>query len=135
MKALFLLTFLLSATYSFSYIIPKKLLGKYETNVPDFEFEDNGRIVKASGYNLTINIREDYLWYYCGDIEFYGAFTQTSEDEDQVAISVNVSNNFSIGFDLELSLNKRTKSIAIKGLTGFLEVILEKREIVVTKKG
>lgn len=132
-KALFL-TFLFTTTLSFSFAIPKKLIGRYETHIPDFEFQDNGRTVQAAGYNIAISLKEDYLWYYCGNLEFYGTFTKASESGDLVDISVNVSNDLSVQFDLELSLNKKTKSIAVKGLKGIPEVNLYKREIVVKRK-
>lgn len=134
MKTLLSLTLLLCTSLSFSFEIPKKLLGRYETHIPDFEFQDNGRTVQASGYNIAIALREDYLWYYCGSLQFFGVFTQTSEDDENLDISVNVSNDLSIAFNFDLSLNKKTRSIAITGLTGIPEVTLKKHEISVTRK-
>lgn len=134
MKNLTLLTFLLCTTLSYSFEIPNKLLGRYETTIPDFEFEDNGHTVQAAGYNLAVVLRENYLWYHCGSMQLYGTFTETAENEDNLDIKVNVSNDISISFDFDLSINKKTKSIAITGLKGLPELNMRKHQIQVTKK-
>ena len=135
MKILLFLTFLLSTTLSFSFVIPEKLLGRYETQVPDFEFENNGQTIKAAAYNVAVTLREDYLWYHCGDLKFYGVFTDAIENDEQIDIHARVSNDLSIEFDFELSINKKTKSLALRGLKGIPELTLHKHEIVLKHKG
>lgn len=135
MKKFILITFVLSLSTAFSISIPEKIIGQYQAEIPSFEFEDNGRTVHAAGYTLNLLLREDYMWYKTDMLEFYGEYTDLKEKGDIFDVSIAVSNDLSIDFDLDISYNKKTGSLAVKGMKGLPEVELTKRrEIKVNKK-
>ena len=109
-------------------------MGQYQAEVPAFEFEDNGHTVQASGYTLSIVLREDYMWYRTEMLEFYGEYTELKEEKDIIDVSIALSNDLSIDFDLDISYNKRTGALAIRGLKGVPEIQMSKQEIKVLHK-
>ena len=133
-KALLIFTLMLSISAS-ALNIPKKIIGQYDAEVPAFEFEDNGHTVHASAYTLSLILREDYLVYKTEHLEFNGVYKAVKDNGPLVDIDVAISNSISIDFDLDLQVNKKTGSIAIKGLKGVPEVTAIKREISVKRKG
>lgn len=118
----------------FSLNIPKKLMGQYDAEVPSFEFEDKGRTVKASAYTISLILKEDFMWYKTGSLKFLGVYQDAVENGDLLDIDVEITNEVSITFDIALSVNKKTGSIAISGLTGVPTLTAQKREIVLKKK-
>lgn len=134
MKKILLFTFVFSFFTAFSVSIPKKLIGQYQTLVPAFEFEDNGHTVQASSYTLNLILREDYMWYRTEMLEFYGEYTELVEEGDIIDVSIALSNDLSIDFDIDISYNKKTGAIAVKGLKGVPELEMIKKEIKVVQK-
>ena len=134
-KALLAATFILSISLSaLSLNIPKKLMGQYDAEVPAFEFEDNGRTLKASGYTISLILKEEFMLYKTGILNFHGEYTDVAEKGDIIDIDVAITNEISIKFDIGLSVNKKTGLIAITGLHGVPPVTAKKREIVINKK-
>ena len=134
MKKVVLIAFLFCVTSAFSIAIPKKYLGQYDTEVPAFEFEDNGHTVTAGAYTMSIVLQEEYMWYQCGKLRFYGEYLELKDEGEVMDINVEVSNTISIGFDIDISINKNSGAVAVKGLKGLPNLAMKKREIVVTKK-
>jgi hypothetical protein len=114
--------------------IPKKILGQYEADVPAFTFKFNDKDYKASAYHLSIILKNDILWYKCGSLLFSGSFQSVEEDGENVNVSADFSNNQSISFNLDMSINKKTRSLVIAGQNGLPSTSLVKREIVMVKK-
>lgn len=134
-KAFVFAALFISISFSgFSLNIPKKILGQYDAEVPAFEFEDNGRTLKASGYTISLVLKEEFMWYQTGTLKFLGEYKEVVEDGELVDIDVEITNEISIKFDIELVVNKKTGSVAINGLKGVPPVTAKKSEIVITKK-
>lgn len=114
--------------------IPKKILGQYDAEVPAFTFMFNNKSFKASGYHLSIIVKDDILWYQCGGLLFSGSFQSVEEEGDDVNVNADFSNEQSISFNLNMKINKKTKSLIIAGHNGIPTANLIKREIVMVKK-
>ena len=125
---LFLASFFVSAE-----TVPKKIQGQYQAEVPGFEFEDNNRTIKTAPYQVTLTLKEDYLWYLCGSIKFYGTYTSVVEKDNIINVKVNISNDMSINFDMDLSVDKKSRSLIISGLKGVPITELPKRDIILKK--
>lgn len=135
MKKLFLAFMLLTTLAHASIEIPKKILGEYQAVVPAFEFEDeNHEKVQASSYVINIHLKSNHLLYKMGDLEMKGLYSELNEDGKFIDLAVNITNNVSIDFDLDLNINKKTGEIRMYGLKGVPEAKLEKKEIKKEKK-
>lgn len=128
MKRLSLLMLIFIATSASAFTLPKKILGQYDAEIPPFQFEEDGEIIQASGYTVSILLRETYMWYRAGNMKFRGSYESVVEDGALVDIKVNVSNKSSVAFPLEMIVNKKTKSLILKGLKGVNQVKLDKKE-------
>ena len=126
MKKTLLFCALLFAFSASSITIPKKVIGQYDAEVPDFEFEENGQTKKAAGFLLSIKLRETNLLYRMGTMEYSGTYTEVLQKGGFVDIKVNVTNNNSLEFDLDLKWDKKTKTLSVKGIKGIEEVICSK---------
>lgn len=128
MKRLVFLLAIVFATSASAFTLPKKILGQYDADIPPFQFEEDGEIVQASGYSVSILLRDTYMWYRAGNMKFRGTYSSVVEEGQLVDIKVEVSNKSSVAFPLELIVNKKTKSLILKGLKGIDQVQLEKKE-------
>ncbi|OIQ37677.1 MAG: hypothetical protein BM555_00355 [Crocinitomix sp. MedPE-SWsnd] len=117
-----------------STVVPKVCLGQYEAKIPAFEFVDNDKTIKASAYDVKLVLFYDHIKYYCGEIELLGFYESVEDSSGEVNMAVTVTNSISIGFDFNLLLDKKTKSLKITGLNGVPEAQLSKRQIKLTKK-
>ncbi|MEX1002293.1 MAG: hypothetical protein WDZ35_09290 [Crocinitomicaceae bacterium] len=121
--------------HSFSLELPKQLLGHYESEVPAFEFEYQNKKMKASTHHVSLYLKENSLRYSCGKLDFYGSYTEIIEGENILELAVNITNDHSVDFDFGLKIDKKTRTLIITGLKGVPEMQLNKREIVLTKRG
>ena len=130
---LFTVLFLSMSWATHALKIPKKIIGQYQAEVPDFDFEDNGRTVHASGYTLSLILKEEFMLYKSGILELQGSYKSLSENGGLIDLAVEISDNVAIEFDLGLTIDKKTGSIAVSGLKGLPEITLHKKEIQVEK--
>ena len=114
--------------------VPKKVVGQYEADIPDFEFEENGETKHATGFLLSIFLRENDLLYRAGSLEFKGKYTDVSQNGQYVDMKVNLFNNSSVTFDLDLIFDKKTNQLAVHGIKGIEEVVCGRRQVTVEKK-
>ena len=133
-KTALLALFVCATSAAFSIAIPKKLTGQYDAEIPSFEFEDNDRTLQASAYNISLALHMDYLWYYCGEIKFYGEYNSLTDDGENTNVGIAISNDYSVSFNMELSVNNKTHDFVLKGLKGVPETTLVKRKIHLEKK-
>ena len=124
-KALSLLL-VLSSLSSLAFDIPTSLHGEYKAEVPGFEFECQDKIYKASSYNVSLYLKSNSLRYMCGEIEFFGTYTNVIQGDNLLQLSVNVSNDASVAFDLGLKIFKKNQTILLTGLKGVPEVLLQR---------
>ena len=116
-----------------SITIPKKVIGQYDAEVPDFEFEENGQTKRAAGFTLSILLRETNLLYRMGTMEYSGTYTEVVQKGAFVDMKVNIKSNSTLEFDLDLKWDKKSKTLAVKGIKGIDEVVCNKKEEVAVK--
>lgn len=131
MKKHLLLFILFLSINSFCADLPKKILGQYQVKIEAFDFQDNGRTVKAGAYLLSITLKEEFLYYTCGKLTFVGTYSDISEDSDNVVLKANIANDYSVSFDLDISVNKKNLAMNIAGLKGVEVAQLARKEIVI----
>lgn len=128
---IFAMLFAFSAT---SVNIPKKLVGQYDADVPAFEFEENGEVRQASGFKLSILLRESSFLYRAGSIDYKGVYNEVNQNGSVIDMKVTVSSSASLSFDLDFIYDKKSNSLSVHGIKGLDEVKCEKKEVVVEKK-
>lgn len=129
---LFFLSFLaLSAN---SNDLPKYCYGQYEALMPAFQFEHNDKVHAASAYSLGIKLTPEQVFYKCGKLSFTGVYSNVNQEKNDISMMISISNNASIEFDFNISLNKKSKTLRIFGLKGMPDAELAKREIILKRK-
>lgn len=134
MKFILLTSAMFIAITATSVTIPKKLVGQYDAEVPAFEFEENGEVRQASGFMLSILLRESNFLYRAGSLEYKGEYNEINQNGSIIDMKVTVSSSASRSFDLDFVYDKKSKSLAVHGIKGLDEVKCEKKEEVVEKK-
>ena len=133
MKNFLLACAMLIAITATSVNIPKKLVGQYDAEVPAFEFKENGEVKQASGFLLSILLRESSFLYRAGSLEYKGVYNEVNQNGSLVDMQVTVSNSASLSFDLDFVYDKKSNSLAVYGIKGLEQVNCEKKEVVVEK--
>ncbi|MBD3639039.1 MAG: hypothetical protein HUJ25_16915 [Crocinitomicaceae bacterium] len=128
MKAL-LLNGLLILVFAVQEVsIPKKIAGQYFAEAESFQFEDNEHTVEASSYDVTVILRDEYMWYTVGNMKLFGSYNSVEDKGGLVTIKATVSNDISIEFDVEMIVDKKKDTLIIKGTNGTPDTKLEKQE-------
>lgn len=125
-KTIFL-SFAFVALNCLAFEIPEKFLGEYQAEIDAYKFQHDDDYHRAAAHNIRVILKESEVWYQSGKLTLQGSYKNVVKEGADYFFDINVSNSKSVNFDFNLTINKKTGLVMLKGLKGVPDTRMTKK--------